>query len=106
MRTSLDVHHQLLSLGRIALDGRSLAFSQASICLIGDSEGSWSCSLRGLASGQLDELAGGLRLQAQTLDGREVEGQACVSEPTSQSDEDIAVELVGLGPLLVDGRRL
>jgi hypothetical protein len=105
---AMRTHEQLLSLGHLLLDGRPIGFSQA--CLSLRAEGgafSWSCTLRGSLPEQLGHLAGELLLQAETLDGRHVEGRVLAPQSELQSaDASQSLELEGLGPLLIDGREL
>ena len=94
----------LLSLRRLSLKGRQVAFVQA--FLSWRREGfdiSWTGTVRG---GPFDELSfdnGEVTLQGETLDGRLVEGQAVVLLPYGPST---LLEIEGSGALRVDGRKL
>ena len=108
MREPSQVHEQLISLQRLCLDGRGLDFRQAFLRV--RTEGGsprWSCTLRGVSADRLDGLRGELRLSAQALDRRTIEGRVAIPIWSPPSAEAPAVlELAGLGPLLIGGRRL
>lgn len=101
---SSSVSDHLLSLRRLSLKGRQVAFVQA--FLSWRREGfdiSWTGTVRG---GPFDELSfdnGEVTLQGETLDGRLVEGQAVVLLPYGPST---LLEIEGSGALRVDGRKL
>jgi len=108
MRKPSETHEQLISLQRLCLDGRALEFGQAFLSLRAqDGASALSCTLRGVSADQLGRLEGELHLRAQALDGRTIEGR--VSAPGSLppcAETPTVVELAGLGPLLVEGRKL
>ena len=108
MSGSVRIHEQLISLQSLWLDGHALDFAQAFLT-IGAREGTpvWSCTVRGLPPEELGRLEGELHLRARALDGRTIEGR--VSAPSSApvtAETPAAVELSGLGALLIEGREL
>jgi len=108
MRTPSETHDQLISLQRLWLDGRALDFQQAFLSL-GTHDGAsvWSCTLRGVSADELGRLEGELHLHALALDGRAIEGRVAVPGSSSTlAETPTVVELVGLGPLLIEGREL
>jgi hypothetical protein len=70
-----ETHERLISLWRLCHDGRKVQCGQAFLSLRTE-EGPplWSCTLRSVAADQRERLEGELRLWAQALDGRMIEG--------------------------------
>jgi hypothetical protein len=108
MRKPSETHEQLISLQRLCLDGRALEFRQAFLSLRAqDGLPMWSCTLRGVSADELGRLEGELRLRAQALDGRTIEGRvAAPGSPAPFHESPTVVELAGLGALLSEGREL
>jgi len=98
------VHDQLLSLRRLFLQGRRVAFTRAFLSwrrqgLIS----SWTGTVRG---GPFDELSfaeDDVALSGETLDGRTFEGRAVVRRPPGYLT---TLEIEGSGPLLVEDREI
>ena len=97
------VHEELISLKRLTLQGRKVAFTQAFLAWQRDGQQlTWSGSVRGGDLGSLFADGEEVGLSATTLDGRGVEGRA-----TMRLDgPDGPLALVGSGPLIVAGREL
>ena len=94
----------LLSLRRLCLQGRDIAFSQAFLSWRREGHAaSWRGTVRGEGLEELgfdeDEVA----LEGETLDGRSVTGRARVLRLESSW---AALQIEGLGPLVVQGRAL
>ena len=107
MRES-QTHEQLISLQRLCLDSRRVDFEQAVLSLA-DHDGTrvWSATLRGIPADSLGTLQGDLSLRALSLDGRTIEGRVSGSSSLPPGAESpTAVELEGLGSLLIQGREL
>jgi hypothetical protein len=103
MRKPSRTHEQLISLQRLCLDGHALQFAQAFLSLRSeDGAALWSCTLRGVATAERENLKGELCLRAQALDGRTIEG--LVAGPSSLAPDatmPAVLELAGLGALLI-----
>ena len=104
----MRTHEPLLSLRHLLLDGLPIGFSQGFLSLRAEGGAfSWSCTLRGGVPKQIGRLEGEVLLQAETLDGRHIEGRVLAPQSELQSaDASQSLELEGLGPLLIDGREL
>jgi hypothetical protein len=97
------VHEELISLRRLALQGRDVAFTQAVLVWQRQSEGMrWSGSVRVADLAGLPEAGAEAYLEALSLDGRTVSGHVLVTEPEGEATFSFA----GDGPLIVEGRQL
>jgi hypothetical protein len=97
------VHEELISLRRLALQGRDVAFTQAVLTWQRHSQGTkWSGSVRVADLAALPEAGAEAHLEALSLDGRTVSGQVLVIEPEGEATFSFA----GDGPLIVEGREL
>lgn len=98
------MHDQLLSLRRLFLQGRRVAFTRAFLSWRREGfDTSWTGIVRG---GPFDELSfaeGDVALSGETLDGRTFAGRAVVLRPDGFLT---TLEIEGSGPLLVEGREL
>jgi hypothetical protein len=101
-------HEQLISLQRLSLEGHELRFGQAFLSQqVDGGSTTWVCVLRGISAEQLGCLAGEVPLVARTLDGRRIEGRVLIPQSMLASAEaQQSLELDGVGPMLVDGRKI
>jgi hypothetical protein len=107
MRQPSPAHDQLISLRRVRLDGRELAFRQAVLSLTAqDNVPSWSCTLRGAPIEEMHRLQGEVELRAQAIDARSIEGRVAIPSSLWDSEAPDVFELVGLDSLLIEGRKL
>ena len=98
------VHEELISLKRLALQGREVAFTQAFLAWQRDGrQFTWSGTVRGGAAEELAADGEEVSLDATSLDGRAVAGRVVVMRPEGLEG---LLAFAGSEPLLVEGREL
>ena len=98
------VHEELISLKRLTLQGRKVAFTQAFLAWQRNGQQfTWSGSVRGAQVSGLVESGQEVALSAFSLDGRTVEGRVVVLLPEGLEG---VLAFAGVGPLVVAGRAL
>ena len=98
------VHEELISLKRLALQGREVAFTQAFLAWQRDGrQFTWSGSVRGAALEGIVPDDQEVSLEATSLDGRRVSGRVVVLQPEGLAG---LLAFAGSGPLVVEGREL
>ena len=98
------VHEELISLKRLTLQGRKVAFTQAFLAWQRDGQLlTWSGSVRGAAFEGILADAEEVSLEATSLDGRTVAGRVVALRPAGLPE---LLTFAGSGPLRVAGRTL
>ena len=98
------VHEELISLKRLTLQGRKVAFTQAVLAWQRDGQQfTWSGSVRGAALEGIVADGQEVSLTATSLDGRTVSGRVVVMQPEGLAG---LLAFAGVGPLIVAGREL
>ena len=98
------VHEELISLKRLTLQGRKVAFTQAVLAWQRDGqEFTWSGSVRGAALEGIVADGQEVSLSATSLDGRTVSGRVVVMQPEGLAG---LLAFAGSGALIVAGREL